>query len=160
MSPYCGKPFHSASVPTVDIRPGPDGTTGPGRMSTVRLVAPLSTLSQVGGMGRIRDAVRTLIWGAPITEVARMRAEWAALVMEVTNVLEQLNAWAARHAKREARQAKKRLAPEAPPEPSQLPLIPYQGDRKAQLRAKLSQMRSGNGPASAVTDENEERVVS
>lgn len=82
-----------------------------------------------------------------------MRAEWAALVLEVTNVLEQLNAWAARHAKREARAAKRQLAPEAPPEPASLPAFTPQNDRKAQLRAKLALARSRSLRGSTESDE-------
>jgi len=95
-------------------------------------------------MGRIRDAWRTLVWGSPSTEVARIRAEWAELQLEVANVLEQLNVWAARQAKRESRAAKRQLeSAAAPPEQVQLQLPPGSAkSRKAELRARLSQMRA------------------
>ena len=68
-----------------------------------------------------------------------MRAEWAELQLQVVNVLEQLNAWAARQAKREARAAARTLQPPVA-EPTVSP-VGSPKERKRALRARLSAAR-------------------
>lgn len=58
---------------------------------------------------RIQDAVRTLLTGSEDEQLARLKAEARGLIVEMTNALELLNAYAAREAKRRARAAQEAL---------------------------------------------------
>lgn len=63
-------------------------------------------------LGRIGDAVKTLLHGGPSqaeSRFRRMEAEARALIVEVNDVLEKLSTAAAREAKRRSRQAKQDL---------------------------------------------------
>jgi len=66
-------------------------------------------------VGRLRDAWHALAGRTtPQIEVARMKAEWAGLQIEILNTMEKLNQLAGRIAKRESRAAAKTLEAHAP----------------------------------------------
>lgn len=77
-------------------------------------------------LNRILDAFYCLIVGHTRTE-SRCRA----LELDLLNMLEKLNAWSARQAKRESREAAKNLS-----EQLDLPVATTPQDRKAELRRR------------------------
>jgi len=87
-------------------------------------------------MGRIHDAVQTLFGRSEAQyEIARIRAQWSDLALDIASTLEKLNTWSARQAKRESRAARTALADQVPA----LPLPPKLtvSERKAALRRKV-----------------------
>jgi len=69
-----------------------------------RPLLPLYALLRKEPMGRVRDAVRTL-WGRsqPQIELARMRADFTDLMLDVSNAMEKLKTASLKFAKRDAR---------------------------------------------------------
>lgn len=74
-------------------------------------------------MGRILDAYKVLVGRSERpSEVAKMRAEFTDLMVDVTSALEKLNAMAARLAKRESRALDRAAEAQSPPDNHQLEL--------------------------------------
>lgn len=72
-------------------------------------------------MGRVRDAVKTLLGRSEAQiELARMRADFADLMLEVSNAMEKLKMAAVKYAKRDARAMGEALEEHlpSPPEPN------------------------------------------
>lgn len=110
------------------------------------LLTPFRTLGR-----RIWDAVNAgfaVLFGYQVllstkpTASLRKNAELATALLEVTNVLEKLNAWAGRQAKRESREAQKALDPE-PTQPALPPTLPTNAERKRELRRLVRERRGG-----------------
>lgn len=99
-------------------------------------------------MGRLKDALDALRGRLPSQSMARIEAEWAAIQLDVANVMEQVGRWAGREAKRAQREAKKL----EPPQPAQLELT-APPSRKAELRRKVAGLRGL--PAPTETTESE-----
>lgn len=97
--------------------------------------------------GRIRDAVQTLLHGGPTDSERRYRkleSETRALVTELNDSLEKLNAWAAREAKRNSRAARKALEETEEPvvttvDPRQLSLQPDPVNDRAEWKRQMYQ---------------------
>jgi len=89
---------------------------------------------------RIQDTLRTLFGRTEAQyELARMRAQWSDLLVDVTSMLEKLNTMAARFEKREAR------AREAA-DKAQLEIAPTTPlDHKTDLYAKARRRRHARG---------------
>lgn len=96
-------------------------------------------------LNRIRDAVWTILVGRPYS-TARLEAQIRVsreLIEEMRATLDNLNAWAARVAKRESREARAALAAatQAPPPQTELQLPPSITERKAALRRRIAEKR-------------------
>jgi len=87
-------------------------------------------------MGRLRDAFRVLQGRSESqVEIARMKTQWAELMMDVANVMDKLASMVGRLSKREGRKAAKKLEPQ--PEPVSTGAVPTsRWARKAQLRRR------------------------
>ena len=104
------------------------------------------------GARRIWDAVHAffaVLWGRieirslPATQQVRHAARHQKMLLELSGVLEQMNAWTSRMSARDSRAAKKTLAEAGPAELVQ-PLAPMtQHDRKVALRAYVAARRQG-----------------
>lgn len=109
------------------------------------IVSPTTLVLRTWDAARAFFAVlfgtRTLRSIEPISQLKK-NAEIANALLEVSNVLEKLNAWSARQNQREAREARKQLdqgVAETGPPPAPLSVK----DRKALLRARRRAQRFG-----------------
>jgi len=87
-------------------------------------------------MGRLRDAFRVLQGRSEAqVEIARMKTQWAALMLDVANLMDKLASMVGRLSKREGRKAAKKLDP-APEVRNVESPVTTRWQRKAQLRRR------------------------
>ncbi len=88
-------------------------------------------------MGRLRDAYQALL-GRTSTqvEIARMRTEWADLMLDVANLMDKLASMVGRFSKREVRKATKNLTPQPDARAAKSGFAPTRWERKAELRRR------------------------
>jgi len=102
-------------------------------------------------MGRLRDSLHILLTGSTAdVEIARMKTQFAALNIEIGNVMDKLGSKVGRMVKSDARAAKTQLAPE--PVAQEIP----QPDNR-QARKLLNRMRRlGKIPATVAPTNGDE----
>jgi len=106
-------------------------------------------------MGRIRDTFKTLLGRSEAqVEIARMRGQWAALQLDISNTMEKLEQLAGRLAKRESRAAARAVEAIAGPPVPEAFEDPIHGDRwyrKAEiLRKRRGTKKNGKKQREAV----------
>lgn len=105
-------------------------------------------------MGRIRDAIQTLLqpgWDRHFAvrdaEVSAQLAECRLVLTEMNDTLEKLSVWAAREAKRRSRAAQVDLGftPAQQPQPNAPPVM-SRAEWKAQVRRQMAGVHAGPTP--------------
>lgn len=98
-------------------------------------------------MGRIRDAVKTLMGRSEAQiELGRMRADWTSLMLDVSNAMEKMKTAALKLAKRDARELGDTFAGE-PARPSA-----EQPSGKWAMRAEILKRKKAGQPINIVPE--------